>query len=143
MDDDTYYNMNLFVEAFGKVNSSEPLATAGCRVRSPIKQVNFTFPFGGFGLILSKGWLRKMATPIFCPRDTDYCHAIQHSNNLGESLFFKNGMTLTDLFHAYATQESFVDYQNWKTGFCLHSDWYVEAEPFDDWIFLFHRLIST
>lgn len=47
MDDDTYYNMELFQENFEIQNHSVPSIIAGCLVRLPIHQVNFTFPFGG------------------------------------------------------------------------------------------------
>jgi hypothetical protein len=127
MDDDTYYNMQLFQEHFQVhyPNSSEPIAVAGCLVRSPIHEINFTIPFGGYGFTLSRGYLQHMMRPIQCPRDHDWCHAIRRTSHLDERPLFQNGMTLTDLLHAYATNQPFVDFSNWTTGFCLHSDWYV------------------
>jgi hypothetical protein len=56
-DADTYFDMEKFQTAFEPTNSSTPLATAGCLVRAPIHQINFTFPYGGFGTIFSRGAL--------------------------------------------------------------------------------------
>lgn len=125
MDDDTYYNMKLFVEHFRNVDSSESIAIAGCRVRSPPKLINWTFPFGGYGLVVSKGWLKRMDRPIVCPRDVEYCRFIRQTNHIGERGVFNSGMTLADLSYAYALHQPFDQYRNWTTGFCLHSDWYV------------------
>lgn len=125
MDDDTYYNMKLVTEIFRSIDSSTARAMAGCRVRSPTKLINFTFPFGGYGFIVSKGWLKKVTKPILCPRDADYCRFIRRTNHLGEKEVFQNGMTLADLAYAYATHQPYEHYRNWTNGFCLHSDWYV------------------
>lgn len=128
MDDDTYYNMQLFQEHFQAQysNSSVPIAIAGCMVRSPIQAINFTIPFGGYGFILSRGYIEQMMRPIHCPNDHDWCYAIKRINHIDERPLFRNGMTLADLMHAYATNEPFAQFSNWTTGFCLHSDWYVE-----------------
>ncbi|CAJ1953248.1 unnamed protein product [Cylindrotheca closterium] len=123
MDDDTYYNMKLFVEHFRKVDSSKSIAIAGCRVRSPTKLINWTFAFGGYGLVVSMGWLKRMDRPIMCPRDDEYCRFIRQKNHIGEREVFKSGMTLADLSYAYALHQPFEQYRNWTTGFCLHSDW--------------------
>lgn len=56
MDDDTYYNIELF-EAFMKETEdpNEALAIAGCLVRRPIFDFKKTMPFGGFGMIFRRG----------------------------------------------------------------------------------------
>jgi hypothetical protein len=54
-DDDTYINFELFEQYMSTFDTSAPRAIAGCMVRSPIMRVNFTFPFGGFGMAFSKG----------------------------------------------------------------------------------------
>lgn len=145
MDDDTYYNMQLFVQAFKSIDNSVSLAIAGCRVRSPARIINYTFPFGGYGFIVSRGWLEKMTKPILCPRDTKYCHLIRRTNHIGERKVFQNGMTLADLSYAYSIHQPFDQYRNWTTGFCLHSDWCVlcisivhgNCRPFTNLNFLF------
>ena len=70
LDDDTYYNMEEFEKNFEGRNSSEELFYAGCLVRDPVHQINFTFPFGGFGFIFSKGTLRNLFAPIHCPQSS-------------------------------------------------------------------------
>ena len=125
IDDDTYYNMKLFADHFGPMDSSEPIAVAGCRVRSPIDKINFTIPFGGYGTTVSKGWLEKLVKPISCPRDSNYCNAIQVANHIGEKAVLKNEMTIAELMYAYSTFQPFHERETWTTGFCLHSDWYV------------------
>ncbi len=47
LDDDTYYNMEAFQRKNERLNSSIPTVVAGCLVRQPVRQINFTFPFGG------------------------------------------------------------------------------------------------
>ena len=54
-DDDTYVNMELFGQYMSNFDTSIPRAVAGCLLRVPSKQLNFSFPLGGFGTILSKG----------------------------------------------------------------------------------------
>ena len=135
MDDDTYYNMELFQRNFEKLNSSEPLVVAGCLVRHPIHMINFTFPFGGFGSILSKGALHNLFRPIHClknndgnggafanPDDGAICKRLSE-NLVGELRYFENGMCLVELIYAYVSAEKYRDIDHWKTGFCMHSDW--------------------
>jgi len=125
MDDDTYYNLPLFHEYFTRhyPDSSKPVAVAGCRVRSPVRKVNFTIPFGGYGLTLSKGYLSNLRRPIHCPRDQQMCHAIRRTNHLNEREVFQDGMSVADLIYAYSTHQPFTNFSSWTTGFCLHSDW--------------------
>lgn len=125
LDDDTYYNLPLFHEYFQKhhPNSSKPLAVAGCRVRSPVHKINFTIPFGGYGLTLSKGYLTNLIRPIHCPEDEVMCHAIRRRSHLNEREVFQDGMSVADLMHAYIIHQPYVNFSSWTTGFCLHSDW--------------------
>ena len=61
LDDDSYYEMEGLLQYLDKMDYTpdKPLALAGCRVRAPFHIVNFTFPFGGFGLVQSKGEMRE------------------------------------------------------------------------------------
>jgi hypothetical protein len=161
MDDDTYYNLELFEEHFSpsrsqnynsNLSSSIPRGIAGCMVRSPVRSINFTFPYGGFGFMMSRGYLENMMTPIHCQEEVndnannkdkkkksngnnnrqdfsmkDICVGIHQTNHINEQPSFREGMSLTDLLYAYATNNMFTSYKNWTTGFCLHSDWYVSA----------------
>jgi hypothetical protein len=125
MDADTYFDMEQFQTAFEPTNSSTPLATAGCLIRAPIKQINFTIPYGGFGTIFSKGALERWTEPIDCPRTKDLCARVQE-NQAGEKQFFKNGMSPLELMFAVTTQQPYTQYRNWNVaGNCWHSDQYV------------------
>jgi hypothetical protein len=54
-DDDTYVNMDLFVEYMSNFDGGVPRAIAGCLIRTPSEELNFSFPYGGYGTIFSKG----------------------------------------------------------------------------------------
>ena len=123
MDDDTFYNMDLFEQQFAASSSSIPLGIAGCIIRSPIRSINFTIPFGGFGMIMSRGYIQYLMKPINCEIDKQLCHAIYHVNHIDEKNLFREGMSLGDLVYSYATNQPYTSYKTWKTGFCLHSDW--------------------
>jgi hypothetical protein len=65
--------------------------------------------------------------PIKCDGEVDEfsrsaCHRIV-DNQIGEKELFSNGMSIIDLQVAYASSQPFVKYREWKTGFCLYSDW--------------------
>ena len=150
MDDDTYYNIELFQQHFQNSaeyqNSSDPAAIAGCLVRSPVGIINFTIPFGGFGFILNRGALSALDKPIFCSQDRDICHAIQEKNQLNERPLFQEGMTVTDLIYKYATDQPYRKWRNWTTGFCLHSDWYVffsDSFPISVCLYMFSHYTRT
>ena len=61
IDDDSYYEMEGLLRYLDKMDYTpdKPLALAGCRVRSHPQAVQFTFPFGGYGLVQSKGEMRE------------------------------------------------------------------------------------
>jgi hypothetical protein len=66
-DDDTYFNMNMLQrDLFSQVNPSTPFASTGCLVHMPITTINFSFPYGGYGTILSQGAILRMIRPIYC-----------------------------------------------------------------------------
>jgi hypothetical protein len=127
MDADTYFDMEQFQTAFQPTNSSIPLATAGCRFRAPIHMINFTFAYGGFGTIFSRGALERWTEPIDCPRTKELCDRVQE-NQAGEKHVFKNGMSPLQLMFAVTTWQPYSQFRNWTgTGFCWHSDWYVPS----------------
>jgi hypothetical protein len=135
VDDDTYYNMEILLDylennEYEYHNSSVPIAMAGCLVRSPIGDINFTIPFGGYGLTLSKGYLQKVMEPIRCTRSPALCRTIQEVSHLDEGPLFHENMSIADLMYKYATNQPFVNHRTWKAGFCVHSDWYVRGRLF-------------
>lgn len=144
MDDDTYINMKTFEREFGGSGDlrprrdlsppaeSEPLVMAGCLVRQPVRQLNFTFPFGGFGTFISRGALQELYRPIFCdPTAPDYRQALHEDkcrqldrDVVKEKHYFKDGMSIMELMHSYVTLPRYTDVHNWDVNkhYCLHSD---------------------
>ena len=137
MDDDTYINMESFQNDFEILNSSDNMYYAGCLVRSPIggpQNTNFTFPFGGFGSIFSKGSLRNLFQPIYCPPtpidnlQTTNNHQICNQlakNIVLEQPYFQFGSNLVELMYEYVSRERYRDVHQWKNGYCMHSDWVI------------------
>ncbi len=128
MDDDTYLNMEL-VSSFLNSSNRLPLAIAGCMIRSPIRHINFTSPYGGWGMIYNKAALENFMRPITCNKldDSDdflqgSCKAVK-DNQLGELEVFQEGITLIDLMQAFVSRQPYSNFGNWTNGFCLHSDW--------------------
>jgi hypothetical protein len=75
-DDDTYVNIELFEQYMSTFDPSIPRSVAGCMVRSPIQQVNFTIPYGGFGMVFSKGTLfSQVVVYVLTIADLLYLHA--------------------------------------------------------------------
>jgi hypothetical protein len=66
--------------------------------------------------------------PINCSGDENdefskgVCQRIAE-NQIGEQPLFIDGMTIGDLQQSYASFQPFVNHSQWRTGFCLHSDW--------------------
>ena len=123
-DDDSYYNIEEFLKQYIDDTPEQPSVRAGCLVRMPIHMINFTFPFGGYGLVFNRPSLKVLMEPIRCPRDTEVCRRIS-DNQLGEQPVFQDGMALIDLMQAFASFQPYSDFikEKWTTGYCLHSDW--------------------
>jgi hypothetical protein len=125
LDDDTYYNMELFHGIFRRRDAYDLEVSAGCLLHLPVHNVNFTFPWGGFGAVVSKGSLAKLLRPIECPspdEDRAICDRLQE-DVVGELRHFRSGMSLVDLLYAYVSAERYRDVDRWSTGFCMHADW--------------------
>jgi hypothetical protein len=127
VDDDTYYNMELFHGSFRHRQASDLEVSAGCLFIFTYRGLaNFTFPYGGFGSVISRGSLEKLLRPINCPSTDDraICDRLQE-NLVGENRYFRSGMSLVDLIYAYVSAERYRDVDRWSTGYCMHSDWVV------------------
>ena len=140
MDDDSYVNVELLRGSLG--NSTEwDTYYAGCLVRFPVHEVNFTMPYGGYGSILGTDVLKNMFRSIPCGSGaineavegrgssvpSGVCRRLKE-NNVNELKYFESGtgMNLVELMYKYATTERYRDVSNWKRGsggFCMHSDW--------------------
>ena len=103
---------------------------AGCLVISaPAPIVQFTFPYGGWGTFFTKGAIERLIQPLHCNADTkaprssfeeEACSRLAgglHLDLLSESRYFEDGMSISDLMGALAS--------NTKTPYCMHSDWAV------------------
>ena len=141
MDDDSYYNMETFQQQFqNSIESTKLPVVAGCLVQTIMgpRKTNFTFPFGGFGTIFSKGSLSYLSHPIICinlgngsfpmiathDNSEEICSQIVE-NVAGELQYFENGMSLIDLMYKYVNAERYRNVDNWTSGFCMHSDWVI------------------
>lgn len=134
VDDDTYYNIDeLSAQFLSMQDQSLPGVTAGCRVNHGGIAKGVVFPFGGFGLIFTKGTLERLSQPITCNGGGDrnmsvweksVCSDALANNLIGEKELFRNGMSLSELIEAYVNTEKFVDHKKWTRGFCFHGHWF-------------------
>ena len=153
MDDDTYYNMegvsqglqSLQKEVFAS-HGEDSFVVAGCVIRGRLKRFKWTFPFGGWGTIFSRGSLEALLQPMYCSDRSNETQteargsatvsarpSIQSASSsscdkltkdrLGEYQIYKPGMSLLEVMHEYVMKEPYLNHANWTLGFCLHSDW--------------------
>jgi len=121
IDDDTYYDMDIFQQNFQNLDPLVPTVTAGCLYHMA-KRINFTYGYGGFGFIFSRGSLERLTRAIQCPRDTDICNRIS-DNFVGEKNVFQNGTSVLGVMLRLASDQSYRRYRKWTYGYCLHGDW--------------------
>lgn len=135
-DDDMYVNMDMFEESIllqsnntvGEVQEIGANRTAkvyaGCViVAAPAHEHEFTFPWGGWGTFFNKGAIERLIMPLYCednhnksPFEEWACGKLTGGGDfLGESSFFQEGMSISDLMGAFAD----------VPRYCLHSDWGV------------------
>jgi hypothetical protein len=121
-DDDTYYNVPRIQEFLQDKDPNVPLAEAPCLIRHSLTR-NFTFPWGGFGFILSKGAIANLIRPIYCKKaakddfEEKVCARLE-DDNIGERRHFQEGMSVSDLMGAHVrhnlfTQFSRTDWAYW------------------------------
>lgn len=124
IDDDTFINMEGFARHM-KPQRDRQIVVAGCKCREPLHIINFTFPFGGYGLFYSKSSLEYLMQPIHCPNDVSVCARLEE-NLVDENDIFENGMSLIDLMMMYLERHKFSERKSWgDSGYCFHSDWYL------------------
>jgi hypothetical protein len=143
IDDDTYLNMKYLSEALPiKYPSYESYIITGCPLTYP-KRLRFTFPYGGFGTILSRRAVENLLRPIYCSSSLDTGRRPDSFSNIssnemfnamacwrldqnlfGEQSFFQDGMSVSDLMYAYSSALLFTKVDEWNNtlGFCFHSD---------------------
>jgi hypothetical protein len=128
IDDDTYLNMDSLAVTFRDwYPPSESHLVAGCTYRRPYK-LQFVFPIGGVGSILTRAAIEKLMKPIYCEaNDPDQftrlaCWRLDQ-NLIGEKDFFLEGLSVGDLMYEYTARLPFTGVEQWKgTGYCFHSD---------------------
>ncbi len=155
LDDDGYFNLESLFGVSGEgliprkqnQSSSIPTVYGGCVVKSPLHESNFTFPFGGFGTIFSRGAIEMMIKPLMCEetwrRNTDSLvenlrfdegriddfepHACAQisSNTFGEQPSFVDGMSISDLMGAHSSRQNYTSVSFFEDPYplCFHEDW--------------------
>lgn len=133
-EDDTYYNMHNMDYFLQDADPNRALAEAGCLVRWPVSEIMFSYPFGGYGFVLSRGAIERMLRPLHCNPSTGeaggddafekfVCEQLAE-NLVGENFAWQDGMSVSDLMDAHAAYYPFHRYSKWRQpGFCLHGDW--------------------
>jgi hypothetical protein len=129
IDDDSFVNVAATLKLLSLAHPpTAPDAVSGCRLIGP-NSLNFAFPVGGFGAILTKRTLQNMRKPIYCQASqpdkfTQFACWRLEVNDMLERRFFREGMSVVDLLTAYSKGMPFSQYKQWVDGqgFCLHSD---------------------
>jgi hypothetical protein len=129
IDDDTYVNVDRITAT---VHEHYPVhethVVAGC-LFTRLGKLKFTFPFGGFGSILTKAAIQRLMQPINCNNTLDMDDFTRHAcwrlqlNLVGERQYFEDGMSVGDLMYKYSAELPFTGAQTWtNAGYCFHSD---------------------
>jgi hypothetical protein len=128
MDDDTWFNFDQLLPALSsKVYPKVPAIVPGCLIKRhyPLiaAGINFNYPWGGFGTIISRAAIVNLVHPLECPgRDNSICNLIT-MNRMGEKALFEEGMSILDLMYKFTFDQPFSKASNWnQVGFCFHSD---------------------
>jgi hypothetical protein len=124
-DDDTYYNIPRIQEFLREKDPNVPLAEAPCLLLQSHTH-NFSFPWGGFGFILSKGAIDNLIRPIYCNNtekddfEEKVCDRLE-DDIIGERRYFRDGMSVSDLMGAQVRNNLFSHFS--KTDWVY---WYVQ-----------------
>lgn len=131
--------------------STTPVVFAGCRVRWPIHEVNFTFPFGGYGTFFSRAAVERMITPLYCNEtatgfEQEACERIILATNqggihIGELPLFQKGMSIGDLMKVFTASGRYCLHSDWATGYFVNF-YNVSRHVVDDgvWFNQEHRM---
>lgn len=132
IDDDSYINVNASLETLQSFHpEEEPHVVSGCRYNYP-QTLHFTFPYGGFGSILTRKAIENLVQPIHCnaPKPDDFTRSAcwrLDQNIIDEKQFFREGMSVADLMFSYSSGLPFTTVDKWKNriGYCFHSDHFL------------------
>lgn len=131
-DDDTWFGMDGLTSFLAtKASRTIPFVTAGCHVEWPFHIVNFSFPFGGFGMMLNRVSIERLIKPIYCQNQTastdahtqKVCFRLQE-DIASERMAFKEGMSISELMDRHAAMHPYRSYERWgDPGYCMCGDW--------------------
>ena len=130
-DDQTWYGMNQMVSYLATRNNSTPFVSAGCKMLLRLNIEDFTFPSGGFGMVLNQVAIARLIKPIYCNNQTTtdvhmrkVCLQLEE-NVVGEKMAFQDGMSISDLMDRHAAMLPYRNYRDWKSdhGYCMLGDW--------------------
>jgi len=125
LDDDSYVNIDKFLNRMKSKNTTLPYVYAGRIFEFSDKM---TFPWGGYGVIMNRASLVRFIQPLHCV--FDFAHSYGRARNfyssdfearacmrmnlniLDEKSLFNSGMSLSDLAYAMSA----------RNYFCMHSD---------------------
>jgi len=143
VDDDSFVNMDLLYSFMKEKDPLIPQIHAGCllKVNYPEPDFMWTFPWGGFGLILNRESIARLIRPLNCgnqvsrdPKWTDFetkaCTMLEE-NNIDEKDFFYQGMTLGDLMFAYSLKKDYCMHSDWMTGY-FGSNFFLSKDDHGD-----------
>jgi hypothetical protein len=131
-DDDTWIGMNQMLSFLRTRNQSIPFVSAGCMVLWPLHIVNFSFPYGGFGLVLNQLAISRLIRPLYCETtnasssiwEIQNCQRIRQ-NLVGEQMAFQDGMSVSDIMDKHASMLPYRKFRRWNNdpGYCMLGDW--------------------
>ena len=140
IDDDTWVNVDQMIQYIPQEYPANIAhVVAGCMMITNAAVMNFTVPYGGYGILFSRQALSHLIQPLHCgeftrnasiaklPVEADFetraCWRLGR-NGIGERRFYEDGMSLAELMHIYAVDNPYSNIKNWtREGFCMHSDW--------------------
>jgi hypothetical protein len=132
IDDDTWVNVKALIKDMQQAYSPDiPHVVAGCQYEAALSYMRFTFPYGGFGSIFTTAALEKMLRPIDCSQQDHNLDEFTRlacwrldQNIMGETDFFKDGMSIAQLAYEFGAQQPLTQLDQWNpnAGYCFHSD---------------------
>jgi len=152
-DDDTFIDIALLEEKLMVEvtvgdsalipHHTTPVVFAGCRIRHPINEVNFTFPYGGYGQFFSRGALLRMIQPLYCNNtsltgfEQEACERINDPKavTIEERKYFEPGMSVSDLMEAYTAAAEFCSHSDWITAYFVNF-YNISRHVVDDGVWL-------
>merc|ERR1719410_727677 len=116
-------------------NEDPPIALTYAGIIFPLQE-NYTFPWGGYGVIFSRGSLMRLIQPLHCVDDVSHrysddfesfaCERL-NQNVYGEKALYEKGMSISDLAYAISSRQYFCMHSDHLTGYLINH--YFLSEP--------------